>query len=87
MLFRSGAAGVPGSSHFAMSEQSRTPLDSRKRSRNDVDSDNEVGDGPSGGAGPFSTGRLQEDRSSKRYHREHPRQSVDNHEDGRESSS
>ena len=82
-----GAAGVPGSSHFAMPEQSRTPLDSRKRSRNDVDSDNDVGDGPSGGNGPFSTGRLQEDRSSKRYHREHPRQSVDNHEDGRESSS
>lgn len=83
---RSAAVATSGS-HFAMSEQSRTPLDSRKRSRNDVDSDNEVGDGPSGGAGPFSTGRLQEDRSSKRYHREHPRQSVDNHEDGRESSS
>lgn len=83
---RSAAVATSGS-HFAMSEQSRTSLDSRKRSRNDVDSDNEVGDGPSGGAGPFPTGRLQEDRSSKRYHREHPRQSVDNHEDGRESSS
>ena len=82
-----GAAGITGGSHFAMSEQSRTPLDSRKRSRNEVDSDNEVGDGPSRGGGPFSTGRMQEDRSSKRYHREHPRQSVDNHEDGRESSS
>ena len=77
--------GVAGGSNFAMSEQNRTSLDSRKRSRNDVDSDNDVGDGPAGG--PYSTGRVQEDRSSKRYHREHPRQSVDNHEDSRKSSS
>ena len=79
-----GAAGVGGGSNFATPEQSRTPLDSRKRTRNDIDSDNDVGDGPSG---LYSTGRLQEDRGSKRYHREHPRPSVDNHEDNRKGSS
>ena len=79
-------AGVVGDTNFVMSEQSRASLDSRKRSRNDVDSDNDVGDGPSGGGGPYSTGR-QEDRGSKRYHREQPRQGVDNHDDSRKSSS
>ena len=73
-----------GGGNFAMSEQNRPTLDSRKRSRNDIDSDNDVGDGASGGGGLYSTGRLQEDRGSKRYHREHPRQSVE--EDGRKSS-
>ena len=82
-----GAAGVGGGGNFAVSEQSRTSLDSRKRSRNDIDSDNDVADGPSGGGGLYSTGRLQEDRGSKRYHREHARQSADNHEDSRKSSS
>ena len=80
-----GAVGVGG--NFVMLEQGRTSLNSRKRSRNDVDSDNEAGDGPSGGSKLYSTGRLQEDRGSNRYHREHPHQSVDNHEDNRKNSS
>ena len=82
-----GAIGVGGGGNFTMSEQARTSLDSRKRSRNDIESDNDAGDGPSGGGGLYATGRLQEDRGSKRYHREHPRQNVDNHEDNRKSSS
>ena len=53
-----GAAGVPGGNHFAMSEQSRTPLDSRKRSRNDVDSDNDAGDGASRGAGQIGRAHV-----------------------------
>ncbi|KAF8969416.1 hypothetical protein BDZ97DRAFT_1902531 [Flammula alnicola] len=85
-----GGAGGGGGGFSMSSEQSRPSLDSRKRSRNDmdVDSDNDVGDGPSGsggGGGLYSSGRLQqqEDRGSKRYHREHPRRSVDIHEDSR----
>ncbi|PPQ78207.1 hypothetical protein CVT25_015526 [Psilocybe cyanescens] len=81
-----GAVGVGGGGgNFPMSEQSRPSLDSRKRTRHDmeVDSDNDVVDGPSGGGSLYSSGRLQEDRGSKRYHREHPRRSADTHEDSR----
>ncbi|KAF8165571.1 hypothetical protein B0H34DRAFT_793944 [Crassisporium funariophilum] len=85
-----GAPGIGGGGgNFSMSEQNHPALESRKRARNDMDmdSDNDVGDGPSGGGSLYSTGRLQEDRGTKRYHREHPRRSVDNHEDGRKGSS
>ncbi|KDR83994.1 hypothetical protein GALMADRAFT_236551 [Galerina marginata CBS 339.88] len=83
-----GAVSGGGGGNFPASEQNqnRPSLDSRKRSRNDmdVDSDNDVGDGPSTGGTLYSSGRLQEDRGSKRYHREHTRRSVDNHhEDSR----
>ncbi|KAH9482533.1 hypothetical protein JR316_0004633 [Psilocybe cubensis] len=82
-----GAVGVGGGGGtFAISDQSRPSMDSRKRTRHDmeVESDNDVGDGPSGSGSLYPSGRPQEDRgSSKRYHREHPRRSVDTHEDSR----
>ena len=79
------AAGTGG--NFPASDQGRPGLESRKRNRNDmeVDSDNDVADGPStAGNAMYSSARLQDDRGTKRYHREHhPRRSVDNHEDAR----
>ncbi|KAF4619995.1 hypothetical protein D9613_005281 [Agrocybe pediades] len=86
----SGGAGPGGSGsggNYPLPDQSRPGLESRKRNRNDmdVDSDNDVGDGPSTAVNTlYSAARLQDDRSSKRYHREHQsRRSVDNHEDAR----
>jgi len=77
-----GGGGGGGGGNFPPSEQSRPPLESRKRNHNDmdIDSDNDVGDGPSGHV--YSSGRAPEDRGSKRYHRE-SRRSVENQEDGR----
>ncbi|TFK43762.1 hypothetical protein BDQ12DRAFT_709458 [Crucibulum laeve] len=80
-----GGAGGGGGGNYAPPEHNHPSMGSRKRTRNDmeVDSENDVGDGPPGGGALYSTGRLQEDRGSKRYHREHPRRSVDDHEDSR----
>ncbi|KAF8897811.1 hypothetical protein BD779DRAFT_1492572 [Infundibulicybe gibba] len=66
-------------------QHSRPSMGSRKRNRNDmdVDSENDVGEGPPGGGRPYSTGRLPDDRGSKRYHREHLHRGVDNQEDDR----
>lgn len=60
---------------FALPEQSRSSMDSRKRGRNDMEADSDdVGEGP--------VHSRSEDRGTKRYHREH-RRSVDNLEDAR----
>ena len=73
--------GAGGGGNFPLSDQSRLPMESRKRNHNDmeVDSDNDVGDGPSGYMYP--SGRP-EDRGSKRYHRD-SRRSVENQEENR----
>lgn len=73
--------GGGGGGGFPLPEQ-QTSVESRKRNHNDmdVDSDNDVGDGPS--SHMFPTGRIPEDRGSKRYHRE-PRRSVENQEENR----
>lgn len=86
---RTGGGMGGGSGNFALAEQSRTLMDGRKRSRNDMDvvSDNDA-EGPHGDS-LYSTGRLQEDRGSvKRHHRErhHQHRSDDNHEDNRMTS-
>jgi hypothetical protein len=85
---RAGGGMGGGGGNFALAEQSRTPMDGRKRSRNDmdVDSDNDA-EGPHGDS-LYTTGRLQEDRGSvKRHHRErHQHRSDDNHEDNRMTS-
>lgn len=75
--------GGGGGGNFPLPEQSRSSLETRKRTRHDMelDSENDVADGPAGG-GVYSSGRPVEDRGSKRYHREH-RRSVDNQEDTR----
>jgi len=81
---RSGGGG--GGGNYPLAEQSRLGIDSRKRVRNDmdVDSENDVNEGPGSSGGLYSTGRLQDDRTSKRYHREHAqRRSTDNHDDSR----
>ncbi|PPQ66581.1 hypothetical protein CVT26_009481 [Gymnopilus dilepis] len=78
--------GGGGGNNFSVSEHSHPSLDSRKRGRNDmdVDSDNDVGgDMPPSGSAAYASGRLQEDRGSKRYQREHHRRSVDDHEEAR----
>ncbi|KAF9006609.1 hypothetical protein BDQ17DRAFT_1423470 [Cyathus striatus] len=76
--------GSGGGGNYPLPEHSHPSMGARKRNRNDmdVDSENDVGEGPPGG-GHYSSGRLADDRSSKRYHREHPRRSSDNHEDSR----
>jgi hypothetical protein len=73
--------GGGGGGNFPLPEHSRPSLESRKRNHNDmdIDSDNDVGDGASGSV--YSSGRIPEDRGSKRYHRE-SRRSVENQEDG-----
>lgn len=75
--------GGGGGGNFPLPEQSRSSLETRKRTRHDmeIDSENDVADGPAGG-GAYASGRPAEDRGSKRYHREH-RRSVDNQEDSR----
>lgn len=83
---RDHSGGGGGGGNYLLAEQSRLGIDSRKRVRNDmdVDSENDVNEGPGGSGGLYSTGRLQDDRTSKRYHREHAqRRSTDNHEDSR----
>ena len=71
------------------SEQSRPSLESRKRSRNDmeIDAENDVADGPAGAERISYIGHMPEDRGSKRYHhRDHPSRGVDSQEDDRMGS-
>lgn len=75
-------SGQRRSGAYATSESTHPAMESRKRSRNDmdVDSENDVG----GTSGLYSTTRLQEDRGSKRYQRERQtRRSIDDREDAR----
>jgi hypothetical protein len=74
--------GGGGGGNFPLPEQSRPSMESRKRVHNEmeIDSDNDVGDGPPGHAYP--SGRIPEDRGSKRYLRE-SRRSVENQEENR----
>lgn len=77
--------GPGGGGNFPPSDHSRPSIGPRKRSRNDmeVDDENDVAGaegGPSGGAPVFPGSGRMEDRGSKRYHREHPHRGVDNQE-------
>ncbi|KDQ29527.1 hypothetical protein PLEOSDRAFT_1112316 [Pleurotus ostreatus PC15] len=57
--------GISGGGAFAPAPESR------KRSRNDADGENDIVEGSAGSGGlQYSGGRLPEDRGSKRYHRD-----------------
>ncbi|TEB35741.1 hypothetical protein FA13DRAFT_1811414 [Coprinellus micaceus] len=80
---RSRTTATSGGGNYPETEQAH---ESRKRSRNDMDVDGEddVGAPP----GLYSTGRLQDDRGSKRYQRERQsRRSIDANEESRAGSS
>lgn len=85
LVDRAPVAGGGGGGNFSVSEHNHPSLESRKRGRGDmdVDSDNDVGDRPPTEGAVYASGRLQEDRGSKRYQREHPRRSLDDHEEAR----
>ena len=76
---RSRTTATSGGGNYPETEQAH---ESRKRSRNDMDVDGE--DDVGAPAGLYSTGRLQDDRGSKRYQRERQsRRSIDANEESR----
>jgi len=79
-LSRDGGGGG-GNLGYSLPEPSRSSSESRKRNRNDMDIDHDSDEAPEGPRHP--DGRLSEDRSSKRYHREHRRSLDTPKEDGR----
>ena len=66
---------------YSLPEPSHSSSESRKRNRNDMDIDHDSDDATEGPRHP--DGRLSEDRSSKRYHREHLRSLDTPKEDSR----
>jgi len=71
--------GGSGGGAFPLADQRGRSMELRKRNDNemDIDSENDVGDGASGHVYP--SGRMAEDRGSKRYHRD-PHRTLESHE-------